>query len=94
MLNTASPTIWGRPQIVTLEERVVMANSSMVASTIPKSLIYHGNKDAYIPQKKFAPSWIFDYDVKPGLFTNRGCCRYEASAHEAVLVYRDWGATK
>ena len=30
-----------------LEERVVMAKSSMVASTIPKSPIYHGNKDAY-----------------------------------------------
>jgi hypothetical protein len=29
-----------------LEERVVMAKSSMVASTIPKIPIYHGNKDA------------------------------------------------
>jgi hypothetical protein len=35
-----------RPFIVTLEERVVMAKSSMVASTIPKSPIYHRNRDA------------------------------------------------
>jgi hypothetical protein len=34
--------------IVALEERIVKAKSSMVASTIPKSSTYHGNKDAYI----------------------------------------------
>jgi hypothetical protein len=33
--------------IVSLEERVVMAKSSIVASTIPKSPIYHGVGDAY-----------------------------------------------
>jgi len=31
-----------------LEERIVIAKSSIVASTIPKSQIYHGNRDAYI----------------------------------------------
>ena len=36
-----------RPCIVTLEERFVKAKSSMVASTIPKSLLYHEKKDAY-----------------------------------------------
>jgi len=30
-----------------LEERVVIAKSSIVASTIPRSQIYHGNRDAY-----------------------------------------------
>ena len=30
-----------------LEERIVIAKSSIVASTIPKSQIYHGNRDAY-----------------------------------------------
>jgi hypothetical protein len=30
-----------------LEERIVMAKSSMIASTIPKSPIHHGNRDAY-----------------------------------------------
>ncbi len=36
----------GTSPIVTLEERIVMAKSSMVASTIPKSPICHGNRDA------------------------------------------------
>ncbi len=35
-----------------LEDRVVMAKSSIVASTIPKSHIYHGNKDAYTKDKR------------------------------------------
>ena len=30
-----------------LEERIVIAKSSIVASTIPKSQIYYGNRDAY-----------------------------------------------
>jgi hypothetical protein len=38
VLNKASPTIWGCPHIVTLEERFVKTKSSMVASTIPKAL--------------------------------------------------------
>jgi len=42
-----------RPQIATLEKRIVMAKSSMVASTIPKSQIYHGNRDAYVPKPLF-----------------------------------------
>ncbi len=29
-----------------------------------------------------------------GLVTGRGCCRCEASAHEAVLVHREWTVTK
>ncbi len=47
VLNTTSPTIWERPQIVALEKRLVKANSSMVASTFYKSPVYHGNRDAY-----------------------------------------------
>jgi len=31
-----------------LEERIVLAKSSMVASTIPESPIYLGDKDAYV----------------------------------------------
>jgi hypothetical protein len=31
-----------------LEERVVMAKSSMVTSTIPKNPVYHGNRKAYM----------------------------------------------
>jgi hypothetical protein len=38
----------GTSPIVTLEERMVMAKSSMVASTIPKSPIYHRNTDVYL----------------------------------------------
>jgi hypothetical protein len=37
----------GYPHIVSLEERIVKAKSSMVASTIPKSLIFHGSMDAF-----------------------------------------------
>jgi hypothetical protein len=33
-----------------------MAKSSMVASTIPKSSSYHGNKDAYIIKKRIVKS--------------------------------------
>ena len=29
-----------------------------------------------------------------GLFTNRGCCKCKASAHEAVVFHREWAATK
>jgi hypothetical protein len=32
--------------------------------------------------------------VEPGLFTSRGCCRCKASAHEAVVVHREWVATQ
>ena len=53
VLNTSSPTIWGCPQIVTLEERIVKAKSSMVASIIPKSPIYHGNRDACVGEFGF-----------------------------------------
>jgi len=30
----------------------------------------------------------------PELFTSLGYCRCEASAHEAVVIHRDWAATK
>ncbi len=30
----------------------------------------------------------------PGLFTSRDCCSGEAEAHEAVVVYCEWAATK
>jgi len=30
----------------------------------------------------------------PGLFTSRGCRRCEASGHEAVVLHREWAATK
>ena len=43
VLNTASPSLSD-----SLEVRIVKAKSSMVASTIPKSPIYHGNRDAYV----------------------------------------------
>ena len=33
MLNTTSPTIWGRPHIVSLEEQFVKARSSMALRT-------------------------------------------------------------
>ncbi|MEE8603738.1 MAG: hypothetical protein V3S65_00050, partial [Candidatus Aminicenantaceae bacterium] len=36
----------GESEAVPPPKRVVMAKSSMVASTIPKSPIYHENKDA------------------------------------------------
>jgi hypothetical protein len=36
----------GESEAVPPPKRVVMAKSSMVASTIPKSPIYHGNRDA------------------------------------------------
>ena len=39
-----------------------MAKSSMVTSTIPKSLIYHGNKDAYdvMPQVDCRDEILYD----------------------------------
>jgi hypothetical protein len=43
VLNTSSPS----DSVDSLEERFVKAKSSMVASTIPKSLLYHEKKDAY-----------------------------------------------
>ena len=39
----------GESEAVPPSKRVVMAKSSMVASTIPKSPIYQGKKDAYMP---------------------------------------------
>ena len=36
-----------------LEERIVIAKSSIVASTIPKSQIYRGNRDATIYVRNF-----------------------------------------
>jgi hypothetical protein len=30
----------------------------------------------------------------PGLFTGQGCCSGKAAAHEAVVNYREWAATK
>ena len=30
----------------------------------------------------------------PGLFTSRDCCSGEAAAHEAVVNYCEWAATK
>jgi hypothetical protein len=38
----------GESTAVPPPKRVVMPKSSMVASTIPKSSIYHGNKDAFL----------------------------------------------
>jgi len=32
--------------------------------------------------------------IWPGLFTSRDCCSGEAAAHEAVVNYREWAATK
>ncbi len=31
---------------------------------------------------------------QPGLFTSRDCCSGKAAAHEAVVNYREWAATK
>gem|GEM_PF-5289140 len=32
--------------------------------------------------------------IKPGLFTSRDCRSGEAAAHEVVVIYREWAATK
>ncbi len=53
----------GTSPIVTLEEWLVKAKSSIVASTIPKSPIYHGNMDAYVAVKRLAFFLIFYYQV-------------------------------
>jgi hypothetical protein len=50
VLNTASPSAWVRYP----RRTVGMPKSSIVASTIPKSHIYHGDKDAYEMKAKFA----------------------------------------
>jgi hypothetical protein len=51
----------GCPPIVTLEERIVKAKSSMVASIIPKSPIYHGNRDVYVSGLMFDFLYICCY---------------------------------
>jgi len=53
-----APLVAGRSEAVPPPKRVVMAKSSMVASTIPKSSSYHGNKDAYIIKKRIVKSTV------------------------------------
>jgi hypothetical protein len=74
VLNTASPTIWGCPHIVTLEERFVKTKSSMVASTIPKALfvteigMLPASTTAFEGIKKDPLYWIYHTSKHGGMY--------------------------
>jgi hypothetical protein len=55
----------GESEAVPPPKRVVMAKSSMVASTIPKKPIHHGNRDAYIyfPFFEFWKKMIYNKSI-------------------------------